>query len=53
MLITSIPWHIAGLMGQPRRIAIFDYSIPLVAQMAPLVIASVIGGFVLLVSATC
>jgi cytochrome c oxidase subunit I len=51
MLITSIPWHIAGVMGQPRRVAVFDYSIPFVARMAPLVIASVIGGFVLLTSA--
>ena len=51
MLITTIPWHIAGLMGQPRRIAIFDYSLPWVSRMAPLVILSVIGGFILLVSA--
>ncbi|MBV8567673.1 MAG: cbb3-type cytochrome c oxidase subunit I [Methylobacteriaceae bacterium] len=51
MLITTIPWHIAGLMGQPRRIAIFDYSLPLVARMASLVNISVIGGFILLVSA--
>jgi cytochrome c oxidase subunit 1 len=51
MLITTIPWHITGLMGQPRRVAIFDYSIPFVARMAPLVIISVIGGLVLLVSA--
>lgn len=51
MLITSIPWHIAGVMGQPRRVAVFDYSIPFVARMAPLVIASVIGGFILLASA--
>ena len=51
MLITTIPWHIAGLMGQPRRVAIFDYSLPLVQPMAPLVILSVIGGFVLLTSA--
>jgi cytochrome c oxidase subunit 1 len=39
-------------MGQPRRIAIFDYSIPLVARTAALVITSVIGGLVLLVAAT-
>src|SRR6478672_1096884 len=52
MLITSIPWHITGLMGQPRRIAIFDYSIPLVAKTAPLVITSAIGGLILLVAAT-
>jgi cytochrome c oxidase subunit I len=51
MLITTIPWHIAGLMGQPRRIAIFDYSVPLVARMGPLVIISVIGALILLFSA--
>jgi cytochrome c oxidase subunit 1 len=51
MMITSIPWHITGVMGQPRRVAIFDYAIPFVAGMAPLVITSVIGGFILLVSA--
>jgi cytochrome c oxidase subunit 1 len=51
MLITTIPWHIAGLMGQPRRIAIFDYSIPMVARTAPFAIVSVIGGFILLLSA--
>ena len=52
MLITTIPWHVAGLMGQPRRTAIFDYGIPLVARTASLVIISVIGGLVLLVAAT-
>src|SRR6266403_369357 len=51
MLITTIPWHIAGLMGQPRRVAIFDYSMPFVARMASLVIISVIGGLVLVASA--
>jgi cytochrome c oxidase subunit 1 len=51
ILIVTIPWHITGLMGQPRRIATFDYHIPTVARMGPLVIASVIGGFVLLLSA--
>jgi cytochrome c oxidase subunit I len=51
MLITTIPWHVAGLMGQPRRVAIFDYSIPIIGRMAPLVIISVIGGFILLIAA--
>jgi len=51
MLITTIPWHIAGLMGQPRRVAIFDYADPLIARMGPLVIVSVIGGLILLLSA--
>jgi cytochrome c oxidase subunit 1 len=51
MLITTIPWHVAGLMGQPRRVAAFDYSDPLMARMAPLVVISVIGGVILLGSA--
>jgi cytochrome c oxidase subunit I len=51
MLITTIPWHIAGLMGQPRRVATFDYTDPLIAPMGPLVVISVIGGLILLVSA--
>ena len=51
MLITTIPWHIAGLMGQPRRVATFDYSIPFVARTADLVDISVIGGLILLSSA--
>jgi cytochrome c oxidase subunit I len=51
MLITTIPWHVAGLMGQPRRVATFDYADPLIARMGPLVIISVIGGLILLTSA--
>jgi cytochrome c oxidase subunit 1 len=51
MMIATIPWHIAGLMGQPRRVAVFDYSDPSVAPTAPLVIISVIGGAILLLSA--
>jgi cytochrome c oxidase subunit I len=51
MMIATLPWHITGLMGQPRRVAVFDYSDPFVARMGPLVIISVIGGAILLVSA--
>jgi cytochrome c oxidase subunit 1 len=51
MLIVTIPWHITGVMGQPRRVAAFDYNDPFVAPMGPLVIISVIGGLILLVSA--
>jgi cytochrome c oxidase subunit I len=51
MLIVTIPWHVAGLMGQPRRVADFDYHLPLYARMGPLVITSAIGGVILLVSA--
>jgi cytochrome c oxidase subunit 1 len=49
MLIATIPWHIAGLMGQPRRVATFDYADPLIARMGPLVVISVIGGAILLI----
>src|SRR5262245_36573646 len=51
MFVMTIPWHITGLMGQPRRVAIFDYSDPLLAPMAPLAVLSVIGGLILLTSA--
>jgi cytochrome c oxidase subunit 1 len=51
MMIATIPWHITGLMGEPRRVAIFDYSDPFVARTGPLAIISVIGGPILLVSA--
>jgi cytochrome c oxidase subunit 1 len=51
MLITTVPWHIAGLLGQPRRVAVFDYRMPAVARWAVLVDWSVVGGAVLLVSA--
>src|SRR5207302_10602441 len=51
MMITTIPWHVAGLMGQPRRVAVFDYTDPFVARMGPLVVMSVVGGLILLVSA--
>jgi cytochrome c oxidase subunit 1 len=51
MMVATIPWHVTGLMGQPRRVAVFDYSDPFVARMGPLVIMSVIGGLILLASA--
>jgi cytochrome c oxidase subunit 1 len=51
MLITTIPWHIAGLMGQPRRVSSFDFSDPLIARTALLGIISVVGGLILLCAA--
>ena len=51
MMIATLPWHITGLMGQPRRVAVFDYGDPFVAPMGPLVIISVVGGAILLLSA--
>jgi cytochrome c oxidase subunit 1 len=51
ILIATIPWHIAGLMGQPRRVATFDYSDPLIAPMGPLVVISVVGALIMLCAA--
>jgi cytochrome c oxidase subunit I len=51
MLIVTIEWHVTGLMGQPRRVAVFDHNDPFVARMGPLVVVSFIGGLVLLLSA--
>ena len=50
MLITTVPRHIAGLMGQPRRYASFDYPDPSLAKTAPLVLLSVVGGALVLCS---
>jgi cytochrome c oxidase subunit 1 len=43
-LVMTIPWHIAGLLGMPRRMAYFDYSNPAIAPEAWTVISAVIGG---------
>ena len=51
MLVVTLPWHVVGLMGQPRRMAYYDYSNPALAAEGPLVTASAIGGFILLLSA--
>jgi cytochrome c oxidase subunit I len=51
MLVVTLPWHVVGLMGQPRRMAYYRWSDAELAAQGPLVSASAIGGFVLLVSA--
>jgi cytochrome c oxidase subunit I len=51
MLVATLPWHLVGVMGQPRRMAYYDYTNPALAPQAIWVIVSVIGGFVLLLSA--
>ena len=48
MLITTIPWHIAGLDGPAASRRRVRLQHPFVARMAPLVIISVIGGAILL-----
>ena len=48
MIITTFPWHVLGLEGQPRRVATFDFSNPAIAYWQPWTIVSMIGGFILL-----
>jgi cytochrome c oxidase subunit 1 len=50
-MVTTIPWHLVGLMGQPRRMAFYDYHNPAIAPQAPYVVVSSLGGFIILLSA--
>lgn len=50
MLIVTLPWHVVGIMGQPRRMSYYDYSDPALAPQAIWVALSAIGGFVLVFS---
>ncbi|MEO8740921.1 MAG: cbb3-type cytochrome c oxidase subunit I [Casimicrobiaceae bacterium] len=51
MLVLSLPWHLVGLLGMPRRMAYYDYSHPALHPQAWTVTASTIGGLMLVVSA--
>ncbi len=51
MLLTTLPWHAVGTMGQPRRMAYYDYANPALAPQAAWVAVSAIGGIVLVFSA--
>src|SRR3954469_17274176 len=50
MLVLSMPWHLVGLLGMPRRMAYYDYSHPDLQPQAWTVTVSTFGGLVLLVS---
>jgi cytochrome c oxidase subunit I len=49
-MVLSMPWHLVGLLGAPRRMAYYDYSHPDLAPQAWTVTVSAIGGFILLAS---
>ncbi len=51
LLTLTVPWHVVGLMGQPRRMAFYDYGHPALAAQVPYMLASVVGGLVVLASA--
>ncbi len=50
MIVLTFPWHYVGILGMPRRMAIYDYANPAVAPQAASVAASAIGGFILVLS---
>jgi cytochrome c oxidase subunit I len=51
IIVVTFPWHVVGLMGQPRRMSSYDWSHPALAGQGPLVSMSAIGGFIVLLSA--
>ena len=51
MIVLTVPWHLVGLMGAPRRMAYFDFTDPLLHPQAWTVVASTLGGLLLVVSA--
>jgi cytochrome c oxidase subunit 1 len=51
ILVVTLPGHVLGIWGQPRRVATFDYSNPVVAAWAPWVTVSVVGAVLMLAAA--
>ncbi|MCY0854750.1 MULTISPECIES: cbb3-type cytochrome c oxidase subunit I [unclassified Cupriavidus] len=51
MLVLSLPWHLVGLLGMPRRMAYYDYTHPAIHPQAWTVTASAAGGLLLVISA--
>ncbi len=51
MIITTAPWHIIGLQGQPRRISSTPYDTPLVQTWQAGETIMIVGAVILLISA--
>jgi cytochrome c oxidase subunit I len=51
MLIVTLPWHLVGAMGQPRRMAYYDFANAALSAQGVWVSISALGGLVLLFSA--
>jgi cytochrome c oxidase subunit 1 len=51
MLVLSMPWHLVGLLGMPRRMAYYDFTHPDLAPQAWTVTTSTLGGLLLVISA--
>jgi cytochrome c oxidase subunit 1 len=50
LMILTLPWHWAGLLDMPRRMAYFDYSSPDLAPEAWTVAVASLGGLLVLLS---
>jgi len=51
MTILTTPWHILGLLGQPRRISSVEYNSVLTLTWDPYELAMIFGGMIMLASA--
>ncbi|ALK96240.1 cytochrome C oxidase subunit I [Massilia sp. WF1] len=51
MMVLTMPWHLVGLLGAPRRMAYYDYTNPALHPQAITVTISTIGGLLLVISA--
>jgi len=51
MIILTIPWHILGLLGQPRRIGVAPYGEDITAPWHSIEVLMFIGGVILVTSA--
>jgi cytochrome c oxidase subunit 1 len=51
MMVLTMPWHLVGLLGAPRRMAYYDYTNPALHSQAITVTMSTIGGLLLVISA--
>jgi cytochrome c oxidase subunit 1 len=52
MIVTTAPWHIIGLQGQPRRISSTPYDSPLVQVWQAGEAIMIVGGTILVISAS-
>jgi cytochrome c oxidase subunit 1 len=51
MLVLTLPWHVIGITGQPRRISSTPYDESLVQQWGTSELIMVVGGLILFISA--
>ena len=50
MLILTLPWHVMGLLGQPRRIGVPPYGNELAQSWQPYELLMLLGGVILMLS---